>query len=122
MRISNKSLQVSGHGPYYGQAIWFTLYHPEPVQSAKERYYNEIKRVNSVLETHLKAQDKGADGPWLVGGKYSYADMAFISWQNMVLSTLKDAVDLSEFTVVAGWMDRMRSRPAIKKVLAESAH
>jgi hypothetical protein len=31
---------VSGQGPYYGQAVWFTKYHPEAVQSARERYYS----------------------------------------------------------------------------------
>jgi glutathione S-transferase len=114
--------KVSGQGPYYGQAIWFTKFHPEPVQSAKERYYKEIKRVTSVLEAHLKTQDKGTDGPWLVGGKYSYADTAFFSWQNLVVLGLGDAIDVGEFTEVAGWMDRMRSRPAIKKALEQSAH
>jgi glutathione S-transferase len=114
--------KVSGQGPYYGQAIWFTKYHPEQVQSAKDRYYKEIKRVTGVLEAHLKTQDKGTDGPWLVGGKYSYADTAFFSWQNLVTSGLGDVIDLKEFTEVAGWMDRIRSRPAIKKVLEASAH
>lgn len=74
---------VSGQGPYYGQAVWFTKFHSEQVPSAKERYYNEVKRVTSVLDGHLKSQPKGADGPWLVGGKFSYADLAFVPWQHM---------------------------------------
>jgi glutathione S-transferase len=85
------------------------------VQSAKERYYKEIQRVTSVLEGHLKKQEKGVDGPWLVGGKYSFADMAFIPWQNYA-STL---TDVSEYTEVAAWMERMKARPALKKVLDE---
>ncbi|KAI8934954.1 hypothetical protein NX059_008620 [Plenodomus lindquistii] len=76
--------QVSGQGPYYGQAVWFTKFHSEQLASAKERYYNEIKRVTSVLEGHLKKQPKGEDGPWLVGGKFSYADLSFVPWQYMV--------------------------------------
>jgi len=29
--------QMSGQGPYYGQAVWFTNYHPEKLPSAIER-------------------------------------------------------------------------------------
>lgn len=75
---------MSGQGPYYGQAAWFTKFHPEQLPSAQERYYKEIKRVTSVLEGHLQKQDKGQDGPWLVGNKFSYADLAFVPWQYIV--------------------------------------
>lgn len=30
--------------------------------------------MTGVLETHLAKQPAGQDGPWLVGGKMSYAD------------------------------------------------
>ncbi|KAF2023904.1 glutathione S-transferas-like protein [Setomelanomma holmii] len=109
--------QVSGQGPYYGQAVWFTKYHPEQLESAKKRYYDEIKRVTSVLEGHLKKQEKGTDGPWLVGGKFSYADLSFVPWQNIVTRYFKDLNDLSEFEEVTGWLERMKARPALKKVL-----
>lgn len=114
---------MSGQGPYYGQAVWFTKWHPEQIQSAKERYYNEIKRVTSVLNGHLKTQDKGTDGPWLVGGKCSYADLAMFQWQNMAMSVLEEVVDLSEFAEVTAWMQRLRARPSVAEVLADrSAH
>ena len=87
------------------------------MQSAKDRYYNEIKRVTSVLEGHLKKQEKGADGPWMVGGKYSYADLALLPWQNVMVNMMKEHVDLSEFTEVTAWLERLRKRPALKKVL-----
>jgi glutathione S-transferase len=96
--------------------VWFTRFHPEQIQSAKDRYYAEIKRVTSVLDGHLKKQEKGADGPWLVGGKYSFADMAFVPWQNYAYG-FKDVIDLSEYTAVADWMERLKNRAAIKKVL-----
>jgi len=66
--------QVSGQGPYYGQSIWFERYHQEKLPSALERYTKEVARVTGVLETHLSQQPAGQDGPWLVGGKMSYAD------------------------------------------------
>jgi len=65
----------------------------------------------------LKKQEKGADGPWMVGGKYSYADLALLPWQNVMVNMMKEHVDLSEFTEVAGWLERLRKRPALKKVL-----
>jgi glutathione S-transferase len=61
--------QVSGQGPYYGQFVWFHRLHPEKVESAKERYAKEIRRVTGVVEGHLKGVEKGENGPWLVGGR-----------------------------------------------------
>ncbi|CAO2650900.1 Nn.00g091970.m01.CDS01 [Neocucurbitaria sp. VM-36] len=114
--------QVSGQGPYYGQAVWFTKYHAEQIPSAQERYYNEIKRITSVLEGHLKKQEKGEDGPWLVGNKFSYADLAFVSWQNMMMNLMSEQVDVTEFTETARWIERMIARSSISKVLKDSAH
>ncbi|KAF1852035.1 glutathione S-transferas-like protein [Cucurbitaria berberidis CBS 394.84] len=114
--------QVSGQGPYFGQAVWFTKFHAEQIPSAQERYYSEIKRVTSVLESHLKKQEKGADGPWLVGNKFSYADLAFLPWQNIVINMMGEKVDLTEFTETAAWVERVKARPSIAKVLADSAH
>jgi glutathione S-transferase len=105
--------------PDFGQAVWFTKFHSEQLPSAKERYYAEIKRVTSVLEEHLKKQEKGADGPWLVGNKYTYADMSFVPWHNIVGQYFGDAVDLSEYTEVKAWMERLNNRAAIKKVVSD---
>ena len=48
--------QVSGQGPYFGQFVWFTKYHPETVESARKRYLDEIKRVAGVVEGHLEKE------------------------------------------------------------------
>ena len=65
--------QASGQGPLFGQAGWFISFHPEKVPAAIERYRNEIKRVFGVLDGVLAKQE------WLVGGKPSVADIAFIT-------------------------------------------
>lgn len=109
--------QVSGQGPYYGQAVWFTKYHSEQIESAKERYYKEIERVTSVLDGHLQKQDKGTDGPWLVGGKFSYADLSFVPWQVMA-GVLGDKIDVKKYTAVSDWLERLKKREAIGKVVA----
>ncbi|KAI0174447.1 thioredoxin-like protein [Pestalotiopsis sp. NC0098] len=36
------AFQISGQGPYYGQAIWFARFHPEKLPSAIDRYVNEV--------------------------------------------------------------------------------
>lgn len=112
--------QVSGQGPYYGQAVWFKKYAPEPIPYAIDRYVKEIKRVTGVLEGHLeKEKKKGGEGPWLVGGKFSYADLAFVPWQMGTLKGMipKEQFDPDEFPLVKDWIERMAARPAIKKAL-----
>jgi glutathione S-transferase len=120
-------LQVSGQGPYYGQAVWFKKYHAEQVPSAIERYVNEAKRVTGVLDKWL-AEQKAAhaqnlgDGPWLVGNKLSYADIAFIPWQAGVHTVLvEDGFNEDEFPNEKEWFGRITSRESIKAVLDSAA-
>lgn len=123
--------QVSGQGPYYGQASWFKKFHPEKVPSAVERYVKEINRVTGVLEGHLQQEkekwrnsesESGAgDGPWLVGNKYSYADIAFLSWQTIVTRVIQkeDGFDQDAFPVVKDWLNRILSRNAVKVAMGD---
>ncbi|KAJ5835282.1 hypothetical protein N7447_001308 [Penicillium robsamsonii] len=115
-------LQVSGQGPYYGQAYWFKKFHAEKIPSAVERYINESKRVTGVLDSWLAKQKEAnkdvGDGPWLVGNKMSYADVAFIPWQNTVRTAfVEDGFDLDEFPNEKEWLERMTSNKVIKDVL-----
>ncbi|KAJ5689621.1 hypothetical protein N7462_004013 [Penicillium macrosclerotiorum] len=101
--------QMSGQGPYFGQAVWFTRYHPENVESAKERYVKEIRRVSGVLDTAL------ADKEYLVGNKFSFVDLAFIPWFKV---TVMFGIDLAtEFPNVDAWLNRQKARPAVAKAL-----
>lgn len=101
--------------------MWFEKFHPEKLPSARERYVNEIKRVTGVLDGYLAKQEvsEGSDGPWLVGGRVSYADLAFINWQ-VVAEAVFTAEELStdDYPHVKDWMARMKSREDVKKVLA----
>lgn len=115
--------QVSGQGPYYGQAAWFKKYHPEQVKSALDRYMAEMKRVTALLDGQLRKQRETFGGePWLVGEKMTYADIAFIPFQLFVPKLIVEELkpyDLEQFKEVAGWMERMIGRPAVKKVLEQ---
>lgn len=110
--------QVSGQGPYFGQYAWFKKFHPEKVPSALQRYLGEIKRISGVLEGVLKAQKEkqgGGDGPWLVGNKYSYADLAFSSYYVVIpMVAAKEDLDLAEFPVVHDWIKRIVAREPVK--------
>jgi len=55
---------MSGQVPYFGQAAWFYKFHPEKVDSAKNRYKEQIARVFHVLDNHLKGKQ------YLVGEKW----------------------------------------------------
>ncbi|KAF8586958.1 thioredoxin-like protein [Ramaria rubella] len=72
------AFQISGQGPYFGQAAWFQHLHPEKVPSAIERYQKEVDRVLSVLDSVLAKQ------PYLVGDHATVADISFIPWNNAV--------------------------------------
>ena len=105
--------QVSGQGPYFGQAVWFTLYHPEKLPSAVDRYVNEIRRVSGVLDRVL--QDK----EFLVGGKFSYADAAFVTGYS-IMFLWADRFNLeTEFPLLNAWLERIKVRPAIAKILQD---
>lgn len=103
--------QMSGQGPYFGQAVWFTRYHPEKIQSAQDRYINEIRRVSGVLNRSL------ADKEFLVGNKFSYVDLAFIPWFRI---TALFNIDLEkDFPNVSAWLKRQEARPAIEKSMKD---
>jgi len=106
--------QASGQGPYFGQAVWFKVYHPEKIPSAVERYQNEIKRVFGVLESVLSKQE------WLVGNKYTIVDLSFLPWHNLATSFILDNFDVGkDYPALAKWAQKINDRPAIKKVWAE---
>lgn len=107
------AFQVSGQGPYFGQAAWFGNFHPEKLPSAQERYIKEIDRVTSVLDTWLQKHE------YLVGDKCTYADLAFITWAKIVpwLTAGQDVT--GKYKAYTTWYEKITSRPAVKKVFAD---
>lgn len=104
--------QLSGQGPYFGQLAWFVNFHPEKLPSVQERYSKELHRVLGVLETALQANGGGV----LVGDKLTYADLAFVWWNEMTQIAAGTAVDpLEGFPGVLAWHKRMKDRDSFKK-------
>lgn len=105
--------QVSGQGPYFGQAVWFTVYTPEKLPAVIDRYVNEIRRVSGVLDRVLK------DREFLVGGKFSYADAAFVTWY-VIMYLFADQLNIEKnFPSLSAWLERMKARPAVAKALKD---
>lgn len=114
MRIFADTLQ--GQGPYYGQAIWFARFHSEKLPSAIDRYVNELIRVVGVLNEALEREATG----WLVGGKCTYADLAFVTWASLgygLLKQLNRLEEIAKYDKYAGWIEALERRETVKKVL-----
>ncbi|KAL4741920.1 glutathione S-transferase [Aspergillus similis] len=92
---------------------------PEPVLLAIKRYTEEIRRVMGVLE-------RGLDGKeWLVGDNCTYADLCFVPWQELVPFIVRDEKIVQELMEqhpnTRAWIDRMKARPEVRKVLEEKS-
>lgn len=105
---------MSGQGLYYGQLGWFK-HQPESHPFVIKRYSDEIRRVTSVLDKALE------DRLWLVGDKCTFADLSFVTWQDLLGFISPDQVEefAREFSNVEAWMGRMKERADVKKVLDE---
>lgn len=102
--------QVSGQGPYYGQWAWFKSFHPEKVESAIQRYEEQTFRVVGVLDSILQDQE------YLVGNKASYADIAFIPWENTMHIFCPEHMDrFKSYKNYWAWYERVSARPAVQK-------
>lgn len=116
--------QTTGQAPYYGQAAWFKKFHPEHLPSAADRYVKEVNRVCGVLEGWLAKQKEeypSTNGPWLVGNKISYADIAFVQWQRVIGMILgADDYDIKQYPLLEEWMGKMTARPAVERGLERS--
>ncbi|KAI1660539.1 glutathione S-transferase [Daldinia decipiens] len=110
------AFQISGQGPYYGQAVWFYRFHHEKLQSAIDRYVKEIERVRSVLDMHLSKSSSG----WLVGGKMTVADLSWIMWEQIAtfFIGLMDINLEGKYPHYDIWYKKLLERPTVQKVLA----
>ncbi|KAF2641487.1 glutathione S-transferase [Massarina eburnea CBS 473.64] len=125
--------QTSGQGPYFGQAAWFLLYHSEQVESAKERYLGETRRVAGVLDKWLGSKTSGDGNAWLVGDKITYVDLMFVNWNaavgmfvQMAQRPKEDWDPETQFPHFWKWQSAMVTRPSFLKAVslqkAEDVH
>ena len=101
--------QSSGIGPNQGNSTHFLRYAPEKIEYAHKRFFNEIRRLYSILDKRIKE-----NGGWLVGDKFTIADIASFTWVNFAFW---GEIDLKEFPNLEEWLDRINGREAVKRGL-----
>ena len=97
--------QMSGVGPFFGQAHHFLRYAPQPVPYAMERYHKETLRLYGVMNSALAEREH-------LAGSYSIADIATYPW---VARHDWHQVDLDEFPHVRRWFEAISARPAVQR-------
>jgi len=103
--------QMGGLGPMAGQNGHFTLYAPEPVPYAIDRYVRETTRLYGVMDKRL------ADRPFLAGEEYSIADMACYPW---IVPWERHRQKLDDFPNLKRWFEAIAERPATKRAYAKA--
>ncbi|KAI4729284.1 glutathione S-transferase GstA [Aureobasidium sp. EXF-10728] len=102
----------SGLGPMQGQANHFYRYAPEKIEYGINRYQTETKRLYQVLNDRLTQQEKVGQGLWLVGNKFTIADIACFSWVNWGAWA---GIETKPFPEIERWLDAINARPAVQK-------
>jgi GST-like protein len=102
--------QAAGLGPMTGQHGHFSVYAPDAIPYARERYRNESARLLGVLDAHLRGRE-------FIAGDYGIADMACHPW---IDPYDKAPLDLAPFAEVRRWHAAIAARPAAKRAYALS--
>ncbi|KXL46296.1 hypothetical protein M433DRAFT_4000 [Acidomyces richmondensis BFW] len=98
--------QHGGIGPMQGQANHFYRSAKERIPYPTQRYIGETERLYGILDHRLK------DRQYLVGNKYSIADIANFSWVNVAFS---GGINLRDFPNLYKWWERINARPAVQR-------
>ncbi|MGL4605798.1 MAG: glutathione binding-like protein [Iodobacter sp.] len=102
--------QMGGLGPMAGQNHHFSLYAPEKIPYAIERYTKETTRLYSVLDKHLADKE-------FIAGDYSIADMACYPW---IVPYAQQGQNLDDFPALKRWFNAISARPAVQRAYALS--
>jgi len=102
--------QMAGLGPMLGQNHHFSLYAPEEIPYAINRYLKETDRLYGVLDEHLAERD-------YVAGDYSIADMAIYPW---IVPHKRQGQNLDDSPNLKRWFERIADRPAVQRAYARA--
>ncbi|KAF4550340.1 Glutathione S-transferase-like protein 13 [Elsinoe fawcettii] len=98
--------QHGGLGPMQGQANHFYRLAKERIPYPTQRYVGETERLYGVLDKQLEGKQ------YILGDKYTVADIANFSWVNVSYFA---GVDLAQFSNLYKWWERINARPAVKR-------
>jgi len=101
--------QMAGLGPMTGQYGHFSVYAPDKIPYAIERYTREAERLLGVLDKRL------AGRAFIAGDDYTIADMAAYPWINAYDTA---PIDLEPFPEVRRWQAAIAARPATQRAYA----
>jgi GST-like protein len=97
--------QMGGLGPMAGQNHHFSVYAPEPIPYAIDRYVKETARLYAVLDKRLADRE-------FVAKTYSIADMASYPW---IVPHERQRQKLEDFPNLKRWFETIRARPATQR-------
>ena len=103
--------QMGGLGAMLGQNHHFSLYAPEKIPYAIDRYVKETNRLYGVLNKRLADRE-------FVAGEYSIADMASYPW---IVPWKRQGQNLDDFPHLRRWFEAIRHRPAWRPRCGSSA-
>ncbi len=101
--------QIAGQGPMTGQYGHFTVYAPERIEYAIDRYTREVQRLLGVLDRRLQGR------AFIAGDDYTIADMAAYPWINPYT---KAPLDLEPYPELRRWHASIAARPATQRAYA----
>lgn len=94
--------QMGGLGPMAGQNHHFSIYAPEKIPYAINRYVNETGRLYAVLDKRLSDHE-------FIAGDYSIADIASYPW---IVGYERQNQKLEDFPNLQRWFEAIKARPA----------
>ncbi len=94
--------QMGGLGPMAGQNHHFSVYAPEKIPYAIDRYVKETNRLYGVLNKRLAGRP-------FVAGEYSIADMSAYPW---IVPYERQGQKLEDFPHLKRWFEEIQARPA----------
>lgn len=92
------------------KANHFYRYAPEKIDYAIKRYQTETRRLYTVLNDRLATQSSG----WIVGGKFSIADLSCFSWIEWAEWA---GIETKPFPKLQAWMEKIEAREGVKRGL-----
>ena len=101
--------QMGGLGPMLGQNGHFSIYAPEKIPYAIDRYIAESTRLYGVMDKRLAYRE-------FLAGDYSIADMACYPW---IVPHEAHKQDLNKHPHLKRWFETIAARPAVVKAYAE---
>ncbi|MFD2263759.1 glutathione binding-like protein [Lacibacterium aquatile] len=96
--------QIGGLGPMAGQNHHFSVYAPEKIPYAIDRYVKETGRLYGVLNKRLEGR------AFIAGEEISIADFASYPW---IVSHERQSQKLEDFPNVKRWFEAIKARPAV---------